>query len=428
MQDIMSEGKPRLIIKSGNVFDALNGRMKANHTICISGNRIQWCGEDSAYDGDPSDEIIDASGKTILPGLIDCHVHLPMTGKAQYEREFLRTNTVMWYYYALHHAQKHLVSGFTCVRDCGGRPEWGPSLRRIFANGVLAGPRILVANSGIIQWGYQEAVGPIALIEYDRKYIEVKTGVDGVKHAVRECKHSGSDFIKTIITGGVLHGITSQLDTSFFLDEELEAMREEAHRIGMHVACHAHGRTGIYRAVKAGIDTIEHGTFLDEETADLMVQNQTYLIPTQMSSFGITNSEIMKQLPSEVIEKENQAQQSMLENHKMAFNKGVLIATGTDAGTPGNYHGTSAGEIKCMVENVGMTTTQALQAATIQAAKAIQMDNQIGSIDEGKLADLVICDNNPLEDVSILQNSLNLSYVIKDGLIMAERGKITYFK
>ena len=254
-----------------------------------------------------------------------------------------------------------------------------------------------------------------------------KTGIDGIKHAVRDRKRSGADFIKTVTTGGVLHGITSKVDTSLFLDDELLAMTEEAHRFGMHVACHAHGREGIYRAVKANVDTIEHGTLIDEETIDLMIKKQTFLIPTQTAGFGINKPDILKQLPPEVRIKIDKIIYKMKINHKLAFEKGVRIAVGTDAGTPGNPHGTTISEIINMIENLGMTATQALQAATIQSAKAIKMEKEIGSIEIEKFADLVVCNGNPIEQISILKDPTNLLYVIKDGMIMAEKGKITYF-
>jgi len=423
----MSQEKTRLVVKSGNIFDSVNGLLKENQTIIIQGNKIIWCDEDDAFEKESNDKVIDVNEKTIIPGMIDCHVHLENTAEPDYERKYLRTTKAMWHYYALQNAQRHLINGFTCLRDCGSLPEWGPSLRRIFDSAALAGPRILIANLPISQWGNQEEIGPIEVIEYYGKLTEVKAGIDGIKHAVRDRKRSGADFIKTITTGGVLHGITSKVDTSLFLKDELLAMTEEAHRLEMHVASHAHGREGIYKAVQANVDTIEHGTLIDEETIDLMIKKHTFLIPTQTAGFGISKPEILKQLPPEVETKIKQIQQQMINNHKIAFEKGVPFAIGTDAGTPGNPHGTTTHEIINMIENVGMTASQALQAATIQGAKAIKMDKQIGSIEKDKLADLVVCNGNPIEDISLLKDPRNLLYVIKDGKIMAKKGKITFF-
>ncbi|MFX0020856.1 MAG: amidohydrolase family protein [Candidatus Hermodarchaeota archaeon] len=423
----MAQESSRLIIKAGNIFDSVKGKIKENQTIVIFDNKIQWCGEDDAFEKESDDEIINAKGKFIIPGLIDCHVHLDSTAEPDYERKYLRTTKAMWHYYALQNAQRHLINGFTCLRDCGSLPDWGPSLRRIFDSGALAGPRLVIANLPITQWGNQEVIGPLEVIEYYGKLGEVKTGIDGIKHAVRDRKRSGSNFIKTVTTGGVLHGMASKVDTSLFLLDELLAMTEEAHRLGMHVACHAHGKQGIYKAVEANVDTIEHGTLMDEETIELMIEKQTFLIPTQTASFGISNPDIVKHLPPEVKIKEEQIQKQMIINHKLAFEKGVQFAIGTDAGTPGNPHGTTSNEIINMIENVGMSSTQALQAATIQAAKAIRLDENIGSVETGKFADLIICNKNPIKEISIITDPKNLLYVIKDGKIMVEQGKITYF-
>jgi len=265
-------------------------------------------------------------------------------------------------------------------------------------------------------------------LNYFKENYDIRSGPEGVMDAVRERKLYGSDFIKTATTGGVLHGIESKIDVSFWADDELEAMATEAHRIGMHIACHAHGNEGIYRATKFGIDTIEHGSLMTEETADLMVKKGTYLVPTHSALHNLQQSDILKQMPSEVQRKTIDTGKQLMENHKMAFKKGVLIAIGTDAGTPGNYHGKTGTEVKFMVENVGMTPTQAMQAATIHGAKAIQMDDKIGSLEVGKIADIVISNKNPLEDITILENPKNFSHVIKDGKIMVEKARIIYFK
>ncbi|NPE09187.1 MAG: amidohydrolase family protein [Asgard group archaeon] len=423
----MGKNDKRLIVKNGNVFDSLTGKIKKNTTIVISGKQIVWVGDDGSFEKEKNDQVIKAEGKTILPGLVESHVHLASTCSAQSERVEMRTKTTMWHYIALNNAQKHLASGFTCVRDCGASPGWIPSLRRILDMGVFAGPRLVVADNGVAQWGNQEMIGPQYVIDYYKNIGEVKAGVDGVIHAVRQRKSAGADFIKTLTTGGVLHGMESKLGTSLFLDEELEAMVKEAERIGMHVASHAHGLEGIYKAVKAGIHTIEHGSFLDEETADLMVKKDSFLVPTQMALAGLLSDEILQQLPPEVQIKTKETGIAQKKAHKIAFERGVKIAVGTDAGTPGNFHGTTGTEIKYMVENVGMTPAQALQAATIVGAKCVHLDDKIGVIEKGKMADIVISNKNPLEDISVVENPKNFSHVIKDGKIMVEKGVITYF-
>lgn len=423
----MNDTKSRLVVKSGRMFDSVNGKLLENTTIVSIGNKIVWVGEDSSFEKETNDTIIDASGKYVLPGMIETHVHLIATGNPQSEREYLRTKRDMYHFYSLNHAQKHLASGFTCVRDCGSYKGVTSSLRRILDDLVFAGPRLVVSETTIGQWGNQESIGPQPLLDAVREESVVTAGVDNVVYAVRDQKRLGADFIKTLTTGGVLHGMESKVGFNLWTDEELEAMVTEAHRLGMHLASHAHGTGGIIAAVKAGIDTIEHASYMTEEAADLMIKKGTYIVPTQSAAMSLVSPETLKMMPPEIQRKTIEVDKIMKESHKLAFEKGVKIAIGTDAGTPGNYHGNTGYEVQLMVEDVGMTPTQALQAATIESAKAIWLDDRIGSIEKGKLADIVICEKNPLDEISVIRKMDNLSYVIKDGIIMAEKGKITYF-
>jgi len=423
----MTTKNGRLVLRAGNVFDSLTEKVKSNLTIAIKGNEIVWVGDDGSFEKEKKDKIIDVSKKFLLPGMIEAHIHLEFTGNLESEKEMVYTKTAMWPYIALHHAQKHLVSGFTCVRDCGSSPGYISSLRRIIDNGVFAGPRLVVAESGVSQWGNQEAIGPDFLINHWREYSETQTGIDGVMHTVRSRKREGADFIKTLTTGGVLHGAESKVTMSLWTEDELEALVKEAHRLGMHVASHAHGLAGIINAVKANVDTIEHGSFIDEECMKLMIDKGTYLVPTHAALMNLLKPEVLEHQTPATQRKTIEISKIQKECHKLAFEKGVLIALGTDAGTPGNYHGDATQELRYMVENVGMTHTQALQTATIHGARAIQREENIGSIEVGKFADIIICKKDPTKDVTILENVNNLSHVIKDGKVMVENGKITYF-
>lgn len=423
----MTEEERRLVIQSGRVFDPINGKLQENQTIVAVNKKIAWVGDNDSFEKAENDQIIDATGKVILPGMIEAHVHLSGTGDPQYDREYMRTKRDMYNYLALDHAQKHLASGFTCVRDAGCYKGIISSLKRAINNGVFAGPRIIGSETGIWQWGSQETIGPQALIDFDREVSVITAGVDNIVYAVRDQKRLGADFIKTATTGGVLHGMESKVDFSLWSDEELIAMREEAHRLGMHVACHAHGNQGIQAAVRAKFDTIEHGSFLDEETADMMVKAGTYVVPTRAAIVCLASSEIHKQMPPEVQTKIMECYNKAKESHKIALEKGVKFAIGTDAATPGNWHGNTGLEMKLMVDDIGMTPIQALQAATLEGAKAIWMDETIGSIEKDKFADMVICEKNPLEDISAVVDPKNFSYVIKDGKVMAKKGVITYF-
>lgn len=414
----------RTVLHDGILFNSRSGELQPSFSVAMENGLITWVGPSVEFSSEEGDVVHQMAGKFILPGLIDCHVHISMFATPFYEREQMRTRSPQYGYSALLNAQKHLVAGFTTIRDCGAWNNWGPSLRKSLADHRFAGSRIVIANRPISQWGNQEAVGPDALIDEEKNY-ETLTGVEGVMHAVRERKRAGSDFIKTMATGGVMHGQESQLERSLWRDEEMKAIVNEAHRLGMHVAVHAHGLHGIKKAAKAAVDTIEHCSFVDEETADIMKQNNVYLVPTQTSAF-MDKPDLMEMLPPEVQKKTIEVDTAMFTNHKMAFERGVKIACGTDAGVPGNPHGTSAREISSYVKQIQMTPAQAIQSATIVAAEAIKLDKAIGSLEVGKLADIVVADSNPLDDITVLEKLDQLAKVFKDGVLMAEYGKLVY--
>lgn len=411
----------RTVLHQGNILDVNSGKLLENHSVVLENGRINWVGESGTFEKLENDDIINLEGKLVIPGLIDCHVHLEASCEIDYWKDRMRRKDPMYHYIALKNGQEHLKSGFTTVRDCGG-DLWGASLRRIFESKMFPGPRLLVAQIPMSQWGNQESMGPSEFFEVEKKY-EILSGKDGITHAVRERKRSGSDFIKTMTTGGVLHGMESQLERSLWTDEEISALVKEAHRLGMHVAVHAHGNHGIHKAATAGVDTIEHCSFVDEEAARIMIKNNVHLVPTQTSAF-IDKPEIMKQLQPEVAKKTIEVDEAMFKNHKIAFELGVKIALGTDAGVPGNPHGTSARELTSMVKYIDITPLQAIQIGTIEAARAINLEHKIGSIEIGKSADLLVVTGDVLNDVTILENRENLDYVIKDGDILVQKGKL----
>lgn len=252
----------RLVLSNAIIFEADTGKYRYNFTVAIKEGVINWIGPDDDFQSEDNDIIQDLSGKYILPGLIDCHVHLEADTSVDFIKQRMRSKDGRYHYLALHHAQAHLRAGFTTLRDLGGG-NWGAPLRRILEEGIFPGPRILVAQRTIGQFGNQEKMGPREWIIANEQY-DVEAGPYGAMQAVRDRKAAGSDLIKTMTTGGVLHGMESQLDRSLWTDEELKAMVTEAHRLGMRVAVHAHGLHGIIKAAKAGVDTIEHGSFLKD--------------------------------------------------------------------------------------------------------------------------------------------------------------------
>ncbi|MHA2504504.1 MAG: amidohydrolase family protein, partial [Candidatus Kariarchaeaceae archaeon] len=267
----------RTVITSTNFLDTETLERKVNQTIVIEGTSISWVGPHSEYSQNEGDTIIDGTGKFVIPGLFDLHVHLNyrFTDFQNMGDLFTRRKESYADLIAVKHAQSYLTKGVTTVRGVGGRKSLA-SLRQLIDEGLYIGPRLRLALNTIAQPGNQEYFGPEALI-HDRKNNEPISGVDGILHAVRQRKADGANHIKTMTTGGVLHGKTSDVNLSLWNDEELRAMVVEAERLGMYVCAHAHNNNGIKAAVKAGVRSIEHSTMLDEDTIDLMVQMGTYI-------------------------------------------------------------------------------------------------------------------------------------------------------
>ncbi|MHA2090933.1 MAG: amidohydrolase family protein [Candidatus Kariarchaeaceae archaeon] len=415
----------RLVFNQATYFDAVKGSFVENQAIVVEGKKITWIGDSSAFEKEEQDKIVNVEKQFLIPGLMDIHIHLSVdfSWTVQPEKTVLRRKDGYISYLALKHAQTYLKYGFTTVRDCGSRKSnWPSSLRSALNEAMFSGPRVFVAQNPIRQWGDQESFGPEDWIKIERKN-EVKSGVDGVIHAVRERKRMGSDFIKTMTTGGVLHGIESKVQRSLWRDEELQAMTSEAERLGMYVAAHAHGELGIHNAIENGVRTIEHGSLITEESAKLLVKKEGFLIPTQSAPDLLKDPEVKANLNPEVIEKGEYVSKLAIERHKVAFELGVQFALGTDAPV-GDDHCHSGRELEKMVTQVGMSPVQAIQCASINAARAMKQEDQIGSIETGKLADIVVLNVNPLDNIAVFTDSKNISEVYKDGRLVSSDGKI----
>jgi len=421
----------RLILHKVAYFDAMNGKFEDNKSIVIKNDSIAWIGDESAFEKEAGDQIIELEGQYVLPGLIDCHVHLEIRdeGENPYQTYFT-TSPYFAGYKALKSAQEHIRSGFTTVRDCGS-DNWGQSINKAISSGLFRGPRILAAQYPINQIGSIPYDLPIDLsMAFDwldgQKVLGTifPTGVDEIIRAVRGRIMKGSNFIKVMQTGSV-YGATfgSVVEKTFFNEDEMLALVDEAHRNGIHVASHCHPDKGINEALDAGVDTIEHASLISEETAKRMAKTDSYLIPTYLVDNARHHPEKLKENPG-VFEQFKRIVEVKYTNHKIAFETGVKFALGSDSGPVAAPHGTSAKELTLMVENVGMSPVQALQCATIHAAEAIQLSKQIGSIEIGKTADLIVVGSNPIDNLSTLEDLVNIEHVIKSGTIVAKKGLI----
>lgn len=412
-------GKGNLIIDGGNILDSIKGTIIPDYSIVIEGNKIKWVGPATSYDKNKDDIIIDANGKFVLPGLINCHVHLEFDFDANQSEYVLANRSVQSAYDALANAQTYLKYGFTTIRDCGGSNDWGSSLRRSLQNNLFVGPRLSISGKPMHQYGQYEITGPDRYRNADVENMEIISGADGAMHAVRERKAQGSDFIKLLLTGAVSFGQGSDLNISYWTDDEIKAIVSEAERLGSYVSAHAHGDAGVRRGIEGGVRSIEHGMLMEEDTAKLMAKIGTYLVLTETVVMGFSEPERKAKMPDWMKERMEFVQDKMVSAHQVAYNAGAKIALGTDY-----LHTHTSKEFEFMVKNVGMTNSDALKAGTITGAELIRQEKNIGSIEAGKLADLVITSTNPLDDITSLQNLENIEYVYKDGKLVSSQGRL----
>ena len=253
----------------------------------------------------------------------------------------------------------------------------------------------------------------------------IQSGRDGVMHAVRQRFADGADHIKITTTGGVLHGKTSDVNLVLWSDDELDAMVTEAERMGKYIAAHAHATAGINAAVRNGVRTIEHSTVLDEATIDLMLEKGTFITPTLSAGMFIyhMDEETRKTLPPEIISKWELVSANMAKSHKLAFQKGVPLTMGTDAPVAGDHAHTNF-EMTLMVKHLEMTPYQVIRSGSIISATAMKLKDSLGSIKEGKMADFVILEKDPKDDINVFMDHENFYKVIKGGVVVSEKGKL----
>lgn len=401
-----------LILHCGNVINGIGESVQSEKTLVIEDGKIASI-EEGYTRGQNSETVVDLRNKTCMPGFIDLHVHLEgQSNRNDYIKRFT-LNDADVAFNSIGYAKATLMAGFTTVRDIGGSGV-NISLRDAINAGKVVGPRIFTAGKSIATTGghADPTNGWRDDIEGDPGPKEgVINGVSDARKAVRQRYKDGSDFIKITATGGVLSLAQSGTAPQFKMDE-LEAIIETANDIGYHVAAHAHGVEGMQRAIKAGVRTIEHGTLMDEETRQLMKSHGTWLVPTLTAGKSVADSaKIPGYFPPVVLPKATSIGPEMQDMFQRAYESGVNIAFGTDAGV--FVHGKNAKEFGYMVE-AGMPPMEAIKSATINAARVLDMDSEIGSIEPGKTADIVAVAGNPLQDISILEI---VDFVVKNGKI-----------
>ncbi|MDB4059899.1 amidohydrolase family protein [Gammaproteobacteria bacterium] len=398
------------VIYSSNYLDVINEIQVKNTSITITNNKITDISR-GFIKVDTRDKLIDLRGFTLLPGLMDMHVHFGGEYQSKAKRPIKverETEAIL----ATQHAYKTLKVGFTTVRQVGDSGMVAISLRDAINSNQIVGPRMFTSGKSIATTGgHADPTNGMSSDSY-----EYPTAEDGVINgpydaytAVRQRYKDGADGIKLTVTGGVL-SVAKSGDNPQFTLEEVDAVVKAAKDYGMWVAVHAHGPQGMKRAVLAGVDSVEHGTFMTEEIMDLMISNGTYYVPTiSAGEFVAAKSKIGNYFPEIVRPKAASVGPQIGATFKKAHERGVKIAFGTDAGV--QPHGTNSDEFVYMVQ-YGMSPMKSIKSATINTAMLLGINNDLGSIDIGKTADIIAVKGNPILDI---ENIKNIRFVMKEG-------------
>lgn len=396
-------------VHAGTILAVPGQPAKTQQTIIIADNKIESI--QPGYITTGSANIIDLKDSFVMPGMIDSHVHLRMEWNPNIRLDGVTQEAGDVAYNAALNARKTLMAGFTAVQDVGG-PKEIFALRRAVNAGKIPGPHIKASGPAIsATGGHGDAHGYREDILKLSASPTICDGAADCRRAVRAAVKGGADVIKITATGGVLSNTNAGTGQQFF-DDELVAIVETAEKMGRKVTAHAHGKTGIESALKAGVKSIEHGTYLDRETARLFKKHDATLIPTVLAGMTVvdwsTNHDI---LPPNSAKKALEVGPQMQDMLRTAWSNGVKVAFGTDTGV--SKHGDNAQEFLYMIE-AGMSEMEAIKAATVVAADHIRMSDQIGTLEPGKHADLIAVGGNPLEDIKEL---LDVDFVMKGGTV-----------
>lgn len=401
-------------IYAGKLITSKDTKVLSNKTVIIKDNKIVSI-ENGKVEGGDDDTFVDLGDYTVLPGLMDMHTHLSFQneGPAGYMKRFTN-NEADYAIAAVNYAKITLMSGFTTVRNIGDRFNETVALRNAINKGVVPGPRVYTSAQSIATTG-----GHADPTNSFGKHIFSKPGplegvINGVaeaRDAVRQRYKDGADLIKITATGGVLSVAKNGQNPQFMMDE-LEAIVQTAKDYEMTVAVHAHGKEGMRRAILAGVDSIEHGTYMDDEIFKLMRKHKVYYVPTVLAgNFVAEKAKIDGYFPDIVRPKAATIGPLIQNTFSKAHANGVLIAFGTDSGV--SAHGDNAQEFALMVE-AGMSEMDAILSATYHTAKLLKIEDKLGTVEEGKLADLVAVKGNPISDITLLED---IQFVMKDGQI-----------
>jgi imidazolonepropionase-like amidohydrolase len=411
---LVAQNRPKemVFIRAGRLVDVRSGRVLTDQAILIEGDLIKQVGPSHSLQSPPGARVIDLTNATVLPGLIDCHTHLTFEpGHNGYAG--LGISIPRQALYGAKNAKLTLEAGFTTVRNVGAGGYSDVALRDAINAGDVPGPRIDASGPAIgVTGGHcdESLLAP----EFNHRADGVADGVPALMSKTREIAKYGADCIKICASGGVLSKGDSP-EALQFSDEEIRAVVAEAHRLGRKVAAHAHGAAGIKQAVLAGVDSIEHGSYIDDEAMRLMKEKGTYLVPTLYLGDWFMENYQRLGVPEFMIAKAKVVLPAARRNIARAFKSGVRVAFGTDAAV--YPHGMNGKEFAVMVK-LGLTPMQSIQAATINAADLLGWSDRIGSIEANHFADIIAVNGDPVVDVALLEH---LTFVMKGGQLVLQR-------
>ena len=402
----------RTLVRAGHILNVRTGEELADQTVIVEGNKITAIASTHLTPAKSGDKEIDLRAFTVLPGLIDVHTHLTMDTDFDPYHELI-TNDIKAALHGVSNARVTLEAGFTSVRNVGAGGYSDVALRDEIEAGRIPGPHMQVSGPplGITGGHCDDNLLPF---EYHSTADGVADGIDAVQKKVRQNIKYGADLIKVCATGGVLSKGDDPQASQYTL-EELKAIVADAHRLGRKVAAHAHGAQGIQWASEAGVDSIEHGSWLNEEGIAEMKKHGTYLVPT---AYLIDWMQQNGKLPAFYQQKMKDVSAVEKANAKRAIAAGVKVALGTDAAV--YPHGLNARELEVYVHQFGMSPLAAIQTGTLNAADLMGWSDRVGALEPGKWADIIAVKGDPLQDVTLLQH---VSFVMKSGTVYKDHSK-----
>ena len=399
------------IIHSGKLIDGVSENPKSVFSIIVEKDKIVDVVE-GYLDPGKGDKAIDLNSYTVLPGLMDMHVHLSGESNPKKYLERFTMDLDDYAYQSISYAKKTLMAGFTTVRDLGG--PINNSLRDAIEKGLVVGPRIFSSGNALATTGGH--ADPTNGMKFEfagdpGPKQGVVNGLEEARKAVRQQYKNGADLIKITATGGVL-SVAKSGENPQFKEDEIREIVETASDYNMHVAAHAHGSEGMKRAVLAGVRSIEHGTLMDQEVMNLMIKKNTYYVPTiSAGEFVAEKAQIDGYYPEIVRPKAKKIGPQLKNTFKKAYGAGVKIAFGTDSGV--SYHGENAKEFRYMVE-AGMSPMEAIISATKTASELLEKEKSLGTVERGKVADIIATECDPLENIDCMREVV---FVMKNGIV-----------